>query len=309
MISVQYLMARDGEAPGFMQALNRFGVPWGPALVAAVVPVLVLIVSHDLESLAALYAIGVIGAVAINVSLCAFHPRLRRMRRKGPMMALGALLLAIWVTLAFTKLHALVFVAIVMAIGLTTRAITRRLAARDLGRPTLLQQAILEQLSPEALARPRLLVGTYGSDALAPAALMEARRDNATLVVCFIRELALTYKFDGEQKRFSIETDPAAQKAFARYLELGHQAGVPILPVYDTGTNAAEMVAENAAVHGASRVLIGTSRRGTVYHLIKGHFQRRLEALLPPEIPVQVIPTISAEAMKDEAGAAPQEVG
>ena len=38
MISVQYLMARDGELPQFLQKLNRFGVPWMPAVVAASVP-------------------------------------------------------------------------------------------------------------------------------------------------------------------------------------------------------------------------------------------------------------------------------
>ena len=36
-------------------------------------------------------------------------------------------------------------------------------------------------------------------------------------------------------------------------------------------------------------MLIGTSRQGALYTLIKGTFQRRLEALLPPEIPVMVI--------------------
>src|SRR5947209_18440498 len=96
--------------------------------------------SHDLESLAALYAIGVIGAVAINVSLCALHPRLRKARRKAPMALLGLVLLAIWVTLALTKLHALVFVSIVMAIGLAARFITRSVAARR-AKPSLLRQA------------------------------------------------------------------------------------------------------------------------------------------------------------------------
>src|SRR5205807_6508860 len=85
MISVQYLMARDGEIPRALVKLNNFGVPWIPAIVAAAAPILVLFVSHDLDALAALYAIGVIGAVAINVTLCAVHPRLRRMRRKVPM--------------------------------------------------------------------------------------------------------------------------------------------------------------------------------------------------------------------------------
>ena len=78
MISVQYLMSRDGELPQAFQGLNRFGVPLAPALVATVGPCLVLVVSHDLEKLAALYAIGVVGAVAINVTLVATHPRLRR---------------------------------------------------------------------------------------------------------------------------------------------------------------------------------------------------------------------------------------
>jgi hypothetical protein len=48
-------------------------------------------------------------------------------------------------------------------------------------------------------------------------------------------------------------------------------------------------MAEAAAMSGASRVLIGTSRRGTVYQLIKGSFQQKLESLLPPEISVDVI--------------------
>src|SRR5205085_6826080 len=125
-----------GELPPFMAKLNRFGVPWMPALVAASVPMLVLLISHDLDALAALYAIGVIGAVAINVTLCALHPRLRRLHRKAPMMALGLLLMAIWVTLAFTKLHALVFVTVVMAGGLAARQITRVVASRK-ARPSL----------------------------------------------------------------------------------------------------------------------------------------------------------------------------
>ncbi len=287
MISVQYLMARDGELPVFMQKLNRFGVPWVPAVVAATVPILVLLISHDLEALAALYAIGVIGAVAINVTLCATHPRLRRMHRKIPMVLLGIVLLAIWVSLAFTKLHALLFVIVVMAIGLTARALTKWLADRKGPRISLLRQAIAEQLTPAALLKPKILLGTYGSEALAPSALDEAKRSNSTLVVCFIRQVNLSYKYD--EKRLTIDSDLAALRTFSKILDWGHSLGVPVLPIYDTGSDAAELMAENAAIYGCDRVLIGSSRQGVLYHLIKGTFQRRLEALLPPEIPVQVI--------------------
>lgn len=302
MISVQYLMARDGELPQFMVALNRFGVPWIPAIVAASVPITVLIISHDLESLAALYAIGVIGAVAINVSLCAFHPRLRRMHRKVPMLLLGVFLLAIWVTLAFTKLHALAFVIIVMSVGLTAREITKWWGARKGPRPSLLRQAIMEQLTPEAMGQQKVLVGTYGSESLATAALKEAQRNDSTLVVCFIRQVALSYKYD---KRLTIDNDLAALKTFAKFLELGHEMSVPILPVYDTGPDAAMLMAENAAIYGCQKVLIGTSRQGALYHLIKGHFQRRLESFLPPEIPVQVIsPLVISQPVPAQEGEA-----
>jgi hypothetical protein len=77
------------------------------------------------------------------------------------------------------------------------------------------------------------------------------------------------------------------------------------MPVYDTGPDAAVLLAENAATYGCDRVLIGTSRQGALYHLIKGHFQRRLESLLPPEIPVQVIaPPAVSPAPESEPHAA-----
>src|SRR5262249_8639737 len=154
MISVQYLMARDGELPFVLQKLNRFGVPWIPAMIAALVPGLILLLIHDVERLSHLYAIGVVGAVAINVSLCAFHPRLRRLHRKGPMIALGCLLLAIWVSLAWQKREALLFVVIVLLIGLSARQLNKWLSTRKGPRPSLIRQAILDQLTPEAIGRP-----------------------------------------------------------------------------------------------------------------------------------------------------------
>jgi hypothetical protein len=266
--------------------LNRFGVPWLPALVAAAVPILVLIISHDLDALAALYAIGVIGAVAINVTLCAVHPRLRKYYRKIPMMILGFVLMFIWATLAYVKREALIFVSIVMIVGLTARQINKWLASRKGPRPTLLRQAIMHQLGDGALARPRILLGTYGSLALAQSALDEAKKSNSTLVVCFIRQINLSYKWD---RQLSMDSDIAALKTFARFLDLGHNMGVPVLPIYDSGDNAAELMAEAAAITGCEKVLLGTSRQGSLVEFIKGRFQEQLEALLPPEIKVEVI--------------------
>jgi amino acid transporter len=287
LTSIIYVMSRDGELPEVFQKLNRFGSPWVAALVAGVVPASVLLFAHDLKTLASLYAIGVVGAVAINCLLCATHPRLPQGWRNIAMAALGLLLTALWITLAGTKLYALAFVLAVLGGGLLLRHATLTYRARHGDKPSLLRKAILEQLTPEALAAPKLLIGTYGSTDLALPALHEAKRSGSVLVVCFIREVQLSYKID--PAKLTLDTDPAAVRVFAKFLDLAHEEGVNVLPVYDTGPDAAVLIAENAAINGCSAVLIGSSRQGALYRLIKGKFQQRLESLLPPEIPVRVL--------------------
>jgi amino acid transporter len=287
LMSITYVMSRDDELPRIFQKLNSFGAPWIGAIVAAGVPALVLVLFHDLETLAHLYAIGIVGAVAINCTLCSRHPRLRKVRRKVAMFLLGLLLIAIWLTLAVTKLHALAFVMVVLAVGLILRQVTRATAKRR-PKPSLLRQAIMEQLPTDAWIKPKVLLATAGSATLAPQALEIATESSAALVVCFIRGVALSYKVEGDS-RLTLDSDPAAQALFAEFLAKGHRAGVPIIPMYDTGTSAAELIAEQAAMNGVEKVLIGSSRRGTLHRIIKGSFQQELETLLPPEIPVHVI--------------------
>src|SRR3954471_16687878 len=63
VMSILYVMSRDNELPSPLQSLNSFGAPWVGAVVASLVPAVVLLFFHDLETLASLYAIGVVGAV------------------------------------------------------------------------------------------------------------------------------------------------------------------------------------------------------------------------------------------------------
>jgi amino acid transporter len=287
LMGTVYVMSRDAELPAVLQKLNGFGAPWIAGVVATAVPVLVLMFATDVQTLAHLYAIGIVGAVAISCTVSALHPRLRRWYRKGPMLAIGALLVAIWITLAWTKVPALIFVTIVLVVGLGLRQLTQ-LAAKRRPKPSLLRRAIMEQLPENAMARKKMLLATAGSDQLAEEALKIASKENAALVVTFIRPVALSYKV-GAKDRLTIDNDPAAINLFTDFLEHGHRYGVPVIPMYDVGTNAPELIAEVAAMNAVDRVLIGSSRRGALHHILKGSFQRRLESLLPPEIPVQVL--------------------
>jgi hypothetical protein len=91
------------------------------------------------------------------------------------------------------------------------------------------------------------------------------------------------------ESRLTLDSDGAAQALFTDFLEHGHQFNVPIIPVYDTGPDAAELIAEHAAMNGVHKVLLGSSRRGAIHKIIKGSFQRKLESFLPPDVQVQII--------------------
>lgn len=285
--STVYIMSRDGELPRFLQKLNPFGAPWVGVVIATLVPAGVLVAYHDLVTLSHLYAIGIVGAVAMNCLITATHPRLRKWWRKIAMFSLGGFLVAVWLTLAVTKLPALIFVTCVMAFGLGARYATK-MAAKRRPKMSLLRQAIIEQLTPDALAKPKYMVCTAGGSQLAEQSCRAAQAGEASLVVCFVRDVALNYKVEGS-KLLTLDTDPAAIQVFTDYLEAGHRHSVPIIPAYDTGANAPEMIAELAALNGVHKVFIGTSRRGAIHQIIKGSFQRKVESILPTEIEVDVL--------------------
>ena len=76
LISIQFLMSRDGEMPPVFQKLNRYGVPGLGMLVAAVIPAILVVLVKDMSGLADLYAIGVVGAIATNLGASATDRKL-----------------------------------------------------------------------------------------------------------------------------------------------------------------------------------------------------------------------------------------
>src|SRR6266545_2758054 len=73
MIGLLYMVTRDGELPDQFKRLNSHGVPWIPLLIAFGLPVVVVLSAADFTSLAGLYAIGVVGAITLNVGSCAVN--------------------------------------------------------------------------------------------------------------------------------------------------------------------------------------------------------------------------------------------
>src|SRR5947207_856023 len=73
MIGLLYMMSRDREMPRQFRRLNRHGVPIWPLFIATGLPVFVLLFAANFTALAGLYAIGVVGAITVNVGSCTFN--------------------------------------------------------------------------------------------------------------------------------------------------------------------------------------------------------------------------------------------
>ena len=67
LMAIQYMMARDGEAPAILARLNSHGVPSYGLFLAMLVPAALLLVFPDITQLAGLYAVGVVSAITINL--------------------------------------------------------------------------------------------------------------------------------------------------------------------------------------------------------------------------------------------------
>ena len=129
MIGMFYLLARDGEMPRLFSKLNPHGVPWLPLALAVVLPMFVAAFTPDLESLADLYAIGVVGAITVNLGACSFNKKLHMKWAERVLMALTFLvLLAVELTIAKTKGNALFFALCVLGFGLSLRGYAQKRA-------------------------------------------------------------------------------------------------------------------------------------------------------------------------------------
>ncbi|MBI2950978.1 amino acid permease, partial [bacterium] len=189
LVSILYLMSHDGEMPRPFRRLNRYGVPLIPLIVATAMPVLVLLIEKDLTRLAALYAIGVVGAIAINLGACSTNfklglSRLERTVMMGTFVVIGLIEL----TIAYRKSHALLFAATILGVGLVTRTAARTLHERHERRLALAPPAPIPTLAPAPVrAAPipvtSLLVAIRGPTETLRFAVEQARLYGAMLFV------------------------------------------------------------------------------------------------------------------------------
>ena len=291
MIGSLYLLARDGEMPTSFARLNQFGVPWLPMVVATVLPVIVLLFTNDLTFLANLYAIGVVGAIAVNLGSCSFNPKLPlRPFERILMGTTFIILLAVEVTIAYTKHDALFFAACVLTVGMGLRGWAQRRAGF---RTITVRKEVAAHVSPEAVADATvqlnpgeaILVAARGLTPVLQFALDEARLRSSRLYVLYVQELAVNLPgplLATERPRW--QDNPEASRILSSVLARGHQANVQVIPIYAVSERPSTTILDLCATLGVDYLILGTPQRGSLVKLLRGDVVTEVARHLPTNI-------------------------
>jgi amino acid transporter/nucleotide-binding universal stress UspA family protein len=291
MIGLLYMIARDREMPAQFTILNRHGVPIIPLLVAVGLPILVLVATANFTALAGLYAIGVVGAIAVNIGSCCFNRALPvRMPDRILFGITFGILCLVEITLAHTKPDALFFVLCVVGGGLAVRAYTQKRS----GLTTLtVHHQVAAMVSPElsATMQPRLgegnkiMVAARGITNVLSFALDEAQLRNATLCVLFVKEVAVYYTGGPTVRgRPKWQDDPEANAIMSLMIKLGCERNISVQPVYAVSEDTASTILDLSATLGVDFLILGASQRPALAKLLRGSLATNVASQLPESI-------------------------
>jgi amino acid transporter/nucleotide-binding universal stress UspA family protein len=291
LIGVTYMMAQDGEMPRQFARLNKHGVPRIPLIVAVAIPIVVLALTRQFEGLAGLYAIGVVGAISVNLGACTFNKRLGLQWYEHLLMGGTFVILAlVELTIAKTKPDALFFAVCVLGVGLGFRAYSHKIA----GLKTLtVTRKVAEMVTPDLVTTVqtrleeghRILVAARGITRVLGFALDEAQLRNATLYVLYVKEIVVFYgRGPTTTGRPKWQNDPEATAIMSAMLKLGEERGVSVLPIYAVSDDAATTILDLAATLGVDFLVIGASQRTAMTKLLRGSVATNVAQQLPDSI-------------------------
>jgi amino acid transporter/nucleotide-binding universal stress UspA family protein len=291
LIGVIYMMAQDGEMPPQFARLNKHGVPRIPLIVAVVIPILVLAITKRFEGLAGLYAIGVVGAISVNLGACTFNKRLGlRAYERLIMGATFVVLALVEVTIAKTKPDALFFAVCVLGVGLGFRTYSHNIAGL---RTLTVTRKVAEMVTPDLAATMqtrlqeghKIMVAARGITPVLTFALDEAQLRKATLYVLYVKEIAVFYaRGPTVPGRPKWQDDPEATAIMSTILKLGAERDICVLPVYAVSEDAATTILDLAATLGTDYLIIGASQRTAMAKLLRGSVATNVAQQLPESI-------------------------
>jgi nucleotide-binding universal stress UspA family protein/amino acid transporter len=293
MVGLMYMLARDREMPRPFTRLNSYGVPWLPLVVAVLLPVILVVLSDDLDSLADMYAIGVVGAITVNLGSCCFNRKLGlKWREFAVMLVTFAILFVVEMTIAKTKPAALFFAACVLLAGFGLRWWAMKHAGfetiiikRELAAAVASSQTLMARFPGALPSGQSLMVAARGITPVLEFALEESRLRKGNLYVLYIKELAVSLpQATVSRDMVRWQNDSQAVEIMSAMLQLGRQHNVPVVPVYTVSENPAASILDLAATIGVDMLILGSPHRGGLVKLLKGNVVTEVAKNLPENI-------------------------
>jgi amino acid transporter/nucleotide-binding universal stress UspA family protein len=291
MIGLLYMMSRDREMPRQFRRLNSHGVPLWPLFIATGLPVVVLLFAANFTALAGLYAIGVVGAITVNLGSCTFNRTVGFTWYDRMLFGVTFVILAfVELTLAHTKLDALQFVIAILIGGLALRAYTLKrqglttlTVTREVAR--MVNPDLVATMQPRLLEGQKIMVAARGITPVLSFALDEAQLRKATLFVLYVKEVAVYYTAaDTRLGRLKWQDDPEANAIMCSTQKLGTERGVNVVPLYAVSQDAAATIVDLAATMGVDFLVIGASQRPAMAKLLRGSVATNVAQHLPDSI-------------------------
>jgi amino acid transporter len=291
LIGLFYMLARDGEMPRAFVKLNKHGVPIWPLVLSMLLPILTVLVATDLETLMGLYAIGVIGAITVNLGSCTFNKKIDfKLYERLIMGFTFVVLFAVEITVAKVKDGALFFAVCVLGLGFGLRAWSQRRAGlRTITVSQELAAAVVPEsvrdISPRENTGQKILVAARGVTNVLRFALEEAKLRKAAVYVLYVKEIAVTLPVGlpvGVANRW--QDDPEACRIMSTMMQKGSESEVPVIPVYTVSESSAGTILDLSATLGIDMLILGSPNRSRLATLLRGSVVSEVARNLPDNI-------------------------
>jgi amino acid transporter len=289
LVSIQFALAKDRELPPVFAKLNRFGMPWLALILATLVPIFVLLVEKDIVHLAALYAIGVVGAITLNLATSATNFSIRMKFWERVLLATVAVItLFIEVTIAIQKKDALFFVLTIIGVGLVLRFAAKRIAPVPMpelaSTVNVLTVAEAKELSSLYKSTAMVALRSVNPVLLEEAALHVKAKGENSVYLSYVEETPPSPELptEIEPSRESVEVLAKAQEEMEKH-------GITAVPIWQIGENPGRLIARAAQDLDVKTVAIGATKRSALINLLRGDVLRTLAHNLQKECHLLIV--------------------
>ncbi|MFM7591534.1 MAG: universal stress protein, partial [Isosphaeraceae bacterium] len=365
LVSALFMLSRDRELPSSFAFLNKFGMPLIPLVIASVVPTAVVLLFPDVTALSGLYAIGVVGAIGINLATISTNKKMALTKlERNTMRILTVVMLLIEATICQIKPEARGFALITLVVGISARLIALAVnpivklpanrksqyisIALVLGaiaaavisftpfgkmlpgwQGNLIDFSIALGLTvalaflsdwaqhregvhtglvehhegelPEGLkpvrrkmlfagkykAKSRIMVASQGNAELLNYAIRECQAWQAEMQLLFIRHIAVNAI--GPIVSITLDEDKAALDLFETVKAQCETAGVPLRLLYGVSRDVPDSILDFAVTHSADMLMLGVTRRGTLWTALKGDVIMSIARNLPESVGLLIV--------------------